>query len=426
MAKKLERKGEFIEEQSADKIVYHFIDDVRKINLKCKEEYLKKNVIVHYPFDPKGEPKYGGIKTIEYQNLDDPLPRGIIKSVGFGYGFTKILSPILYSLDQNFNIEKVIVKPKVKFEIKNKVAYLGYEDLNRFYPKMDSLLKTHSNQKDALVRKFLSQYFPSKYKTTKTPYVKGTVYSVLSDGVTEKDLSKEDLDTMINFAFADLGNKDKQSKEVILQTREKIEKRFLEDAIKDYKKILALKLDSKNLEKKWEVLFKENSWIISNLFALPVFLFANQAYVGGKEIFNVNGKITDFLFKNSLTDNITIIEIKTHKTELLTKRPYRGKDVFPVTEELSGAINQVLDQRQNLMNDFHSLRSKTGQKEWFESLNSKCLIIAGSIDGLPEEGRKSFEMFRNNLHGIEIITFDEVLQKIEAFASLLKKSKKKK
>jgi len=37
--------------------------------------------------------------------------------------------------------------------------------------------------------------------------------------------------------------------------------------------------------------------------------------------------------------------------------------------ELSGAINQVLDQKQNLLNEFHSLRSKGGQDIWFEAYN---------------------------------------------------------
>jgi hypothetical protein len=159
------------------------------------------------------------------------------------------------------------------------------------------------------------------------------------------------------------------------------------------------------------------------LFSTPVFFFQNQAYAGGKEINNTNGKVTDFLYKNEFTDNVSIIELKTHKTELLSAKPYRGKDVYSLSTELSGSVNQVLNQRQNLVQEFVKLRTKD---EWFESYHPKCLIIAGSIKFLPKDGIKSFDIFRNTLQGVEIVTFDELLKKLEFFSDLIKGSSKKK
>jgi hypothetical protein len=420
------KREEYLKDKTKGKLTYYFVDQFLNVDIKVKEVYPKLKKVIHYPFDRKGSPKYNRITEIEYQKLSDPLPRGILKDWRLGYGFTKILSPVLYSLESKFDISRVVVKPKGKIEIKNKTAYLSYENLNKFYPKMESLLETHKSQKEILVSKFLNQYFPKKFKSDKQAYIKGSIYSLLDQVGEKAPISKEDYDAMLKLVVSRLEGQNIESKKVVIATKEKIEKRFLEDAIKEYKKLLTQKLDTNQLEKKWESFFKDNSWIVSNLFSLPVFLFANQAYVGGKEIFNTNGKITDFLFKNSLTDNLTVIELKTHKTRLLAKKPYRGKDVYSLSEDLSGAINQVLDQKQNLLNEFHNLRSKAGKGDWFESYNSKCLIIAGSTKDLPEKGVRSFEIFRNNLHGVEIITFDEVLQKVEAFLTLLKSGKKKK
>jgi hypothetical protein len=418
------RREEYIKEKTKDKSVYYFVDDRQGINIKCREIYPKLNKVIHYPFSKNGGFKYKKILSIEYRGLSDPLPRGIIKDYGWGYGFTKVLAPVLYKLESKFDISKVIVKPQCKFSIKGKTAYLSYFDLNQFYPKMDNLLRTQSNQKELLVSSFLNQFLPKKFKKEAKLYIKGTIYSMITDQVGKDGIiSKDDYDAMLNLVLSKNGDQKIESKEVILATKEKIEKRFMEDAIKEFKKILALKSDSGKLEEKWQLFFKENSWIISNLFSLPVLLFADKAYVGGKEIFNISGKITDFLFKNSLTDNLAIIELKTHKTQLLAKNPYRGKDVYSLSEELSGSVNQVLDQKQNLLNDFHTLRSKAGQTDWFESFNSRCLVIVGCIKDLPPNGKRSFEIFRNNLYGVEIITFDEVLQKIEAFVSLFKKGK---
>ena len=427
MVKRKFKKEEYLESQSKDKTVYFFIDEFQNIKIKSREVYPKLKKVVHYPFNKSGGSKYKKIVEIVYKNLPDPLPRGIIKDWRLGYGFTKVLSPIIYSLESKFDVYKIIVKPKGKFSIKNRVACFSYLDLNKFYPKMANLIEIQSDQKEALVSKYLSQYLPKQFKENKQLYTKGSIYSIISNQIGDDGIiSKDDYDAMLNLVVSKVGDQNIESKKVVIATKEKIEIRFLEDAIKDFKKNLNLKSKSGNLEKKWEQFFKDNSWIISNLFSLPVLLFANQAYVGGKEIFNTNGKITDFLFRNSLTDNLAIIELKTHKTDLLSKRPYRGNDVYSLSEELSGAVNQVLDQKQNILNEFHTLRSKAGQKDWFESFNSRCLIIVGLIKDLPVNGRRSFEIFRNNLYGVEIITFDEVLQKIESFISLIKKGTKKK
>ncbi len=417
------RKGEYLDSQTKDRAVYHYIDDSLKIDVKSKEVYPKLKRVIHFPFNSRtGKQRYPKVESITYENLLDPLPRGILKDSNRGYGFTKVLSPIIYALEAVFGITKVIVKPKGKIYVKGATANLSYADLNKFYPKMVSLLAAQGEQRDILTNNFLKQYFAKKFKGTKQKYIKGSIYSLISSQVADpKSLSKEDYESMLGLVVKGIGEQSVESKKVVITTKEKIEKRFLEDAIAEFKKILSQKSFTGKLEKKWETLFKENSWIISNLFSLPVLLFANQAYVGGKEIFNTNGKVTDFLFKNSLTDNLAIIELKTHKTPLLDKKPYRGSDVYSLSAELSGSVNQVLDQRQNLLNEFHALRSKSGQKDWFESFNSKCLIIAGNIKDLPLNGKRSFEIFRNNLYGVEIITFDEVLQKIEAFANLIKK-----
>lgn len=425
---KEKKKGEFIQSKTEDSEVYNFIDEARGINIKSREVFLKKKIVAHYPFTPIGKKKYKNIDRIEYHDMVAPLPRGINKVYGKGYGFTKVLSSILYALQEKFDIERIVVSTKGKCRFAKKTVYLNYNDLDKFYPKSDFLLKSHTKQKNDLALIFLNQFFPKDFKKSEDVYIKGSISSLLSTLKNPSQLSKEDMKALLDLSTSKLTNLGAESKQALLATKEKIDTKFLEDAVEDFKKMLTFKPTStiaiKNLEKKWEKLLKENSWIISNLFSLPVFLFANQAYVGGKEIFNSGGKVTDFLFKNSLTDNLTIIELKTHRTELLFSKPYRGKDVFSISKELSGSINQVLDQRQNLLNDFHALRSRADHQDRFNSFNSRCLIIVGNIRDLPPGGEKSFELFRSNLHGVEVITFDEVLQKIESFTSLIKKTKK--
>src|SRR3989344_1086997 len=424
MAKAQNRREEYLVEEDANKKVFNFRDDVQKIDIQCREIFKKKKEEIHYPFDRKGKPKFENIKEIVYRGLPTPLPRGIIKDYHLGYGFTKVLSPIAYQIDKILHPAKLVVSLKGKIRAEKGALYLNYNDLNKVYPKLESLLSRHVKEKEATANKFLASYFKN-FANIKTSYTKGTIYSIVSDqlGDDSKSLSREDFEAILNLTLRELKNQGLESKRVVLETRERIERRFLEDTINSFKKLLGRKLNNGKLEKDWESLLKENPWIISNLFATPVFLFQNQAYAGGKEINNSNGKVIDFLYKNDFTDNIAVVELKTHKTDLLSKKPYRGKDVFSVSPELSGAVNQVLDQRQNLIQEFVKLRTEDA---WFESYNPKCLVIAGMTEGLPEHGTKSFDIYRNNLHGVEIITFDEVLKKLEFFKDLIKgKSKKK-
>lgn len=425
MVTKRNRREEYVSEDNATKRVFNFRDDILKIDVPCRIVFKKKKEEIHYPFAKDGAPKFENVREIVYRGLPSPLPRGLIKDYRLGYGFTKVLSPILYQIDKVLQPTKLIVSPKGKTRTDGKTIYLDYADLNKVYPKMESLLQRHVKEKEATAKKFLAPFFSQRFKDIKSAYVKGTIYTIVSDQIADdpKSLSREDFDSMLGLVLKELKNQGLESKKIVLETRERIEKRFLEDTIFSFKKLLDRKLNNNKLEKDWESLLKENPWIISNLFATPVFLFQNQAYAGGKEINNTNGKVTDFLYKNNFTDNVAIVELKTHKTELLANKPYRGKDVFSLSPDLSGAVNQVLNQRQNLIQEFVKLRTKD---EWFESYNPKCLVIAGTTAGLPEHGIKSFDIFRNNLHGVEIVTFDEVLKKLEFFHDLIKSKRKKK
>lgn len=182
---------------------------------------------------------------------------------------------------------------------------------------------------------------------------------------------------------------------------------------------MTLKSDGDSLEKQWQVFLKDNSWIFSSIFAQPVILYQKEAYVGGKTIDNQNGKFNDFLIKNSLSDNVSFLEIKTHKTKLLENTAYRGEDVYSVTKDLSGCIVQVLNQRDNFQKEFYAARGKSKGKGNFETFNSKCVVLIGSTKNLDENQKYSFELFRSNSRDVEILTFDELQTKIESLQKVM-------
>ena len=166
----------------------------------------------------------------------------------------------------------------------------------------------------------------------------------------------------------------------------------------------------------WQKFFEANAWVISQIFSLPCTLYESQAYVGGKSLGNRGGNLPDFLYQNKLTKNLAIVEIKRPDTRLLGK-PYRGES-YSVSEELSGAINQTLSYRQSLLNEFNSLfvNSSGG----FEAFSPRCIVVAGMTTQLNDRPQtSSFENFRNSLNGVTILTYDELLAKLDDIIGLL-------
>jgi hypothetical protein len=90
-----------------------------------------------------------------------------------------------------------------------------------------------------------------------------------------------------------------------------------------------------------------------------------------------------------------------------------------MSEELSGSVVQVLNYRNELLQNFHALTR--GDAAQFCAFNPQCLIIAGSLESPQIDGcqRRSFELFRSSLGLVTILTFDEFFGKVKDLVDLL-------
>jgi hypothetical protein len=170
-------------------------------------------------------------------------------------------------------------------------------------------------------------------------------------------------------------------------------------------------------EEFWQQVLAQNAFVFAQVFAFPVVVIKDKAYVGGKSISNAGGNIVDFLCANNLTMNTALVEIKTPKTKLLGSQ-YRG-DIFNVSEELSGSVVQVSNYKNILTKSYHSLVDQVDDK--FEVFNPLCVVIIGNINRELRSKRqqKSFELFRMGLKDIIIVTFDELFAKIQILITIL-------
>jgi Domain of unknown function (DUF4263) len=171
-------------------------------------------------------------------------------------------------------------------------------------------------------------------------------------------------------------------------------------------------------EEFWHQEFKKNSWILSQLFAFPTVILGDKVYVGGKGIDNTGSSIADFAYRSELTDNVALVEIKTPMKRLLHPTDYRDNAYAP-SDQLAGATVQVLQQRASLMENYALLAANSRQN--FRSWSPKGLLLIGSVgrDCTDENRTRSFELYRQNVSNVEIVTFDELAAKIRNLLRIL-------
>lgn len=170
-------------------------------------------------------------------------------------------------------------------------------------------------------------------------------------------------------------------------------------------------------EEFWQKVFWDNSIILSQVFSFPVIFIEEKVYVGGKNLSNKGGNLVDFLLKNNLTKNTALIEIKTPKTKIIGSK-YR-LSVYSISADITGSIVQISNYKDSLTKNYHSLVA-TMQGE-INAFNPSCMVIAGNAQAelTDQERIKSFELFRNGLKDVQLVTYDELFRKIEILIDLI-------
>ena len=170
------------------------------------------------------------------------------------------------------------------------------------------------------------------------------------------------------------------------------------------------------LEEFWQQLFKENPYVLTQLFSVPVVFVGDKAYVGGMNVDRQDAKFVDYLYTKDSSNDALLVELKTPVTKLLGAK-YR-KGVYKPSAELSGSIVQALDYRRELSGSIRTLLDNS--EKTIEIFNPRCVVVVGNANQELDNDlkRKSFELFRTSLKDIEVVTYDELFKKAETLATL--------
>ncbi|CAN5391780.1 hypothetical protein BH09PSE1_BH09PSE1_02220 [soil metagenome] len=371
------------------------------------------------------QPKYDPLLAIELEGFrlftdwlddddDDPwsvldrLPSGFIKEPDFGLGLVKDLRFIPIIIETAPGITRLIVSKRRKTEINGSdfiISWRDFDDLRKAFNRIHTKAVTLANRDKSILahNTLLSAAAPTLYPDRQRPYEPDTVFKVV--GASGGDgLSKSDRRAAVDVVAGQAKILAKEDAPALMRLHRDIELVTLDGVIERFSTLLA----ANRSEQSWQTLFVESPFILRLAFNLPIIAVGDQVSVGGTAFSGTGGKIADFLHKNGLTDNLTLIEIKKPGS-LLVGPQYRG-GVYPPSTDVSGSVTQILDQRYQLQKALPGLKDTSNRWD-LESYAIKGLIIVGR-DLEEKAQKKSFELYRNNLHDVQIITFDELLAKL--------------
>lgn len=407
-------QAENITIDNSKKTIIDYYNEEGEAVHKAKEIHKTENKIIIYPYYVNRTTKKitkKSIVSIEFDGWNSliDLPNDFKKSYG-STTYYDIYSSRLKEISKFIAFNKKSVN-KLVFSMtkatrfnKNTITF-NWPELEEKLGIIGQTLTNNNRYKKHIVESTLS----SLTSTVKVPRLKAKK-GELSDFIKLFDswdnFSSDDVKSIGSIIESLPASKISVTQNFI-ETQTKINVAYFESILKGFQKLKAVNADN---EKDWQKFFESYSWILNHLFPFEVLIRDREAYVGGKTLSNKDGKVVDFLLENGFKDNFALIEIKTHKKLLLKNTAYRGTDVFAMTEDFSGGISQALDQKNVFMTEF-------GQKE--SILDPKCILIIGLKNSLNAEQRKCFELIRNNQKNVEIVTFDELEDKMKGLLKVI-------
>jgi hypothetical protein len=111
-----------------------------------------------------------------------------------------------------------------------------------------------------------------------------------------------------------------------------------------------------------------------------------------------------------------LVEIKCPNTKLIQVEDRNG--VYPISRELAAAVSQI----QIYCNSWGQNRTQDAIYREIEgdylTVSPKGILVIGDTSELDNKDKRiSFELFRRSLHNIDIITYDELLERAKFIVS---------
>lgn len=171
-------------------------------------------------------------------------------------------------------------------------------------------------------------------------------------------------------------------------------------------------------EKWWQDFFENNKWIFGYGLNYEILRQEQtQPHYGGVAVDGKGGQKGDYLTSTVGDINFTVlVEIKTPHTPLLQGSAEIRNGAWSFSKDLTDAISQI--QANIDMWEKHGSRQPDNidrlETDGVYTVKPKGIIVIGNLSQLDiRSKRETFQRLRRSIHGIDILTFDELLNRAE-------------
>lgn len=339
------------------------------------------------------------------------LPPGFTKNIQFGLGLAKPYWPIIKAIEELSDCTEVVVAQEGHTEVDHKrnAFRIAFDDFNALRKSMDRITRHGQNAACALKETTAYNVLAESMGRVTRPVLRTShkTRQLIADALEGKEhLDEADQGRIVEAVSTHLDTIAASNPALTAKLHADIELVTLDRFIDSFSEAIR----GTYAEPWWQRFFTINPIALNLVFGCPVVTVQGQASVGGRRFSGKGDGIADYLLKNSITNSVAIVEIKKPSTAILNRKPYRN-GVYTPSRELAGAIGQVLDHRQKLQGSMAQLKENTRVYD-LESYAIRGCVIVGKMPE-EEDRKRAVELIRGNSKDVEVVTYDELLEKVK-------------
>ena len=353
----------------------------------------------------------------ELDEILDELPRGFDPDWSTGLGLFYEYRFIADAIASIPDMSALLIHGGNEAKAKAPMYSLGEKRLEDIRKRINKITSGHRGQslkdKNLLAyQTLLHEAAPNTYPPRSQKIESDLLHEAVNVRSARTLISKRDQSAVLKILHDNAHEIAKSQPRELMSLKADIELVTLGELIQRFKSLI----DKRKSERDWQSFFQLNPFVLSLAFSVPTMLVQNIPYVGGKRFDGRGGKFSDFLAATKSTGNLLIVEIKKPSTEILSRTTYRD-DLRSLSTDLNGSIVQALDQRFKLQKNIAGLKEDSNRNDVY-TYAVKIVVIVGTTPSDIQD-KKSWELARNSLSEVVLITFDELLGRLEEIYRVL-------
>jgi len=174
--------------------------------------------------------------------------------------------------------------------------------------------------------------------------------------------------------------------------------------------------DPPHTEPEYQQFLEQNDWILGyGLRYCYLSILQRECRVSGIDLDGGNSVISDFLLSD--TRFTKIVELKRPDTPIFKNKQNRSES-WQLSDDLTHAVSQILSQKaQWQIESTGNCFTGDGKKITEKTHDVDCILVIGTSGQFAGDNKEAeikastFELYRRNMRNIEIILYDELLER---------------